>query len=120
MERSILGYKCQKCGALQYPNHYRCRACGHTEWHKMDVVFDTYPMPKDGVLLTYTTAYALPPDFEMVSLSLGIVELSNGQRLLGQLNIPEPKIGMKVRGKVEVVRTEGYDRHWGMVFYPAA
>jgi uncharacterized OB-fold protein len=117
MERNILGYKCQKCGELHYPNHYRCRKCGHTEWRKMDVVFETYPMPKDGKLLTYTHLYALPPDFEMIKLTLGIVELENGQRITGQLKIEEPKTGMKVKGKVEVVRKDGYNTRHGMVFY---
>jgi len=83
----------------------------------MDVEFDTLPLPKNGTLLTYTHLYALPPDYEQVFLTLGIVELENGNRLTGQLKIEKPKIGMKVKGKVEVVRKTDYDKYYGIVFY---
>jgi uncharacterized OB-fold protein len=82
------------------------------------IVYDFVPLPKKGTLLTFTHLYALPPDFETVKLTLGIVELEGGHRLTGQLHIEEPKIGMTVEGKVEVVRREGYAKHYGMVFYP--
>jgi uncharacterized OB-fold protein len=117
MERDILGYKCIKCGHVQYPYRSCCRACGHTEWRGVDIVFDTVPLPKTGKLLTFTHLYALPSDFETVNLSLGIVELEGGNRITGQLRIANPKIGMKVRGKVEVVRKEEYTKYWGMIFY---
>lgn len=119
MEKNILGYKCQKCGTLHYPNHTRCKKCGHTEFVKEAIVYETYPMPKKGKLLTFTHLYALPPDFERVRLSLGIVELENGQRLTGQLAIENPKIGMKVEGRVEEVRKMEYSTFQGMVFYAA-
>jgi len=119
MQRDILAYKCRKCGELHYPYRMRCKKCGHTEWEGADVVFDVEPLPKDGKLLTFTQVYALPPDFAAVSLSLGIVELSNGMRITGQLRCPTPEIGMAVRGKVEVVREEDYKKFFGMVFYPA-
>jgi hypothetical protein len=38
-------------------------------------------------------------------------------RITGQLDIKNPKAGMKVAGKVKVVRIEGYQKHLGMVFY---
>ncbi|MBI5508224.1 MAG: hypothetical protein HY903_05675 [Deltaproteobacteria bacterium] len=120
MNKQILGYKCKKCGHVQYPYHSRCKKCGHTEWRGFDIVFDTAPLPQDGKLLTFTHLYALPPDFEAVTVSFGIVELSDGHRITGQLKIEAPKIGMKVQGKVELVRQEGYTKHWGLVFYSAA
>lgn len=116
MEKNILGYKCRKCGHVQYPYRTRCRKCLHVEWQKFDIVFDTVPLPKKGKLLTFTHAYALPPDFERVRLTLGIVELEGGQRITGQLNIAEPRSGMKVKGEVEVVRKDGYNHYSGMVF----
>jgi hypothetical protein len=119
MNRDILGYKCQKCGQLHYPNHTRCKKCGHTEFIKDNIVYETYPMPKDGKLLTFTHAYALPPDFEMMKLSLGIVELDNGQRILGQLDIDDPQIGMRVKGHVGQVRKLQYETHYGMIFTAA-
>jgi len=117
MVRDILGYKCRKCGTVHYPVRTRCKTCGHTEIEKGNIVYDTVPLPKNGTLLTYTHLYALPPDFEMVKLTLGIVELENGNRITGQLRIEDPKIGMKVKGKVEPVRKDDYKKHYGMVFY---
>ena len=55
----------------------------------------------------------------MVHLTLGIVELTGGQRITGQLRIADPKIGMKVKGEVEPVRKDEYHKYFGMVFYAA-
>lgn len=119
MKREILAHKCRKCGDIQYPLRTRCRKCGHTEVHKDNIVYDTVPLPRTGKLLTFTHLYTLPPDFEAVSLALGIVELEGGNRITAQLKIPEPVIGMKVKGEIEVVRQDEYNKLWGMVFYPA-
>jgi uncharacterized protein len=116
MQKQILGYKCKKCGYVHYPYHSRCKKCGHTEWKGADIVFETVPLPDKGKLLTFTDVYALPGDFETPKLSLGIVELEGGQRITGQLKIDKPQIGMAVRGSVELVRHEGYNKHWGFVF----
>ncbi len=110
MERNILGYKCGKCGTVHYPNRTLCRKCGNNE-------FDPINLPKDGTLLTFTRLYNLAGDFEVADILLGIVELSNGNRLTGQLKIESPKIGMKVKGKVEPVRKSDYRQYFGMVFY---
>jgi len=117
MQKQILGYKCKKCGAVHYPYRSRCKKCGHTEWKGLDIVFDTVPLPDTGKLLTFTDVYALPADFEAVKLSLGIVELEGGQRMTARLNIERPEIGMKVKGKVELVRDNSYQKNFGMVFY---
>ena len=55
----------------------------------------------------------------MPTLGLGIVELENGIRITGQLHIDEPASGMKVIGEVEVVRSEEYEKYYGMVFRAA-
>jgi uncharacterized protein len=115
MELNIYAYKCKRCGQLHYPYKTICKKCGENDHNEFDIV----PLPKKGKLLTFTTLYNPPSDFEVATLVLGIVELEDGNRMTGQLQIPTPKIGMKVRGKVEVVRTEEYKKHLGMVFYPA-
>ncbi len=115
MEFNIYAYKCQKCGHVQYPYRTRCRNCKKNDHNEFDIV----PLPKKGKLLTFTTLYSLPSDFEIVTLALGIVELEGGNRLTGQLNIKNPKIGMAVTGKVEVVRRDEYNKNLGMVFYKA-
>ncbi len=117
MIRDILGHKCRKCGTIQYPLRTRCKKCGHTEWEKGNIVYDPVALPKKGTLLTFTHLYALPPQFELTHLTLGIVELDGGQRITGQLKIGEPKIGMRVKGKVEVVRKDDYKKDYGVVFY---
>jgi len=75
------------------------------------------PLSKKGKLVTFTHLYTLPADYETVKLTLGIVALEDGNKITGQLNIKEPKIGMQVMGKVEVVRKELYEKRLGMVFY---
>jgi uncharacterized OB-fold protein len=113
MEFNIYAYKCKKCGHVQYPYRTICRNCHANEHNEFDIV----PMAKKGKLLTYTTLYTLPSDFEAVTINLGIVELEDGNRITGQLSIDKPKIGMKVSGKVEVVRKDEYNKYLGMVFY---
>jgi uncharacterized OB-fold protein len=115
MERQIYAYRCRKCGALHYPFRMVCRECGENGMHE----FDAVALPKSGTLLTFTFVHNLPAEYEVARLGLGIVELDNGLRMLGQLDIAEPKMGMKVVGKVEVVRREAYAQRYGMVFRAA-
>lgn len=113
MRMNIYAYKCKRCGHVQYPYRTICRNCGENEHNE----FNPVPMAKKGKLLTYTHLYTLPADYATVRLTLGIVELEDGNRITGQLNIKEPKIGMRVTGDVQVVRQEQYDKWLGMVFY---
>jgi uncharacterized OB-fold protein len=92
-----------------------CKKCKKNDTFEFDIV----PLPKKGKLLTFTEVYALPPAYEMEKLPIGIVELENGLKMTGQLRIPNPKMGMKVKGEVEVVRDEEYDQFYGMVFSKA-
>ena len=115
MTLEIYAYKCRKCGQLHYPFRMVCKKCGEKEPFE----FDTVPLPKKGKLLTFTTVYNLPPDFNVAKLGLGMVELENGMCITGQIKIPHPKMGMPVIGKVEVVREAEYSQNYGIVFYPA-
>ena len=113
MEMNIYGYKCKHCGHVQYPYRTICRNCHKNDHGEFDIV----PLAKEGKLLTFTNLYSLPPDFETVTIMLGIVELSDNNRITGRLDIKNPQMGMKVKGKVEVVRQDDYNKYWGMVFY---
>jgi uncharacterized protein len=115
MALEIYAYKCKKCGQLHYPFRMVCKKCGQNDFFE----FETVPLPKKGKLLTFTTVHNLPPDFNVAKLGLGIVELENGMRITGQHKIPQPKLGMAVIGKVEIVREAEYSKNYGMVFYPA-
>jgi uncharacterized OB-fold protein len=50
-------------------------------------------------------------------LGLAIVALENGMKVTGQLKTVNPKIGKAVHGKIEVVRNEGFNERYGIVFY---
>ncbi len=115
MTLNIIAYKCKKCGQLHYPYRMVCKKCHDNEMFG----FEPVPLPKKGKLLTYTTVYTLPADFNVATLGLGIVELENGMRITGQINIPKPKTGMAVEGQIETVRKGEYKKNLGIVFYPA-
>ena len=115
MAREIYAYECQKCGHLHYPFRMVCKECRQNGFFEFDLV----PLPKKGSLLTFTKVYNLPAEFEVETLGLGIVELENGIRMTGQLEVDEPSIGMAVEGEVKVVRKSEYDEFYGMVFTAA-
>jgi uncharacterized OB-fold protein len=100
---------------MHYPFRMVCKGCKQNDFFE----FDTVPLPKTGKLLTFTTVYNLPAQYEVATLGLGIVELENGMRMLGQIEIDDPQIGMAVKGSVKVVRAETYDNYYGMVFTAA-
>lgn len=105
----IYGYRCAKCGHINYPNRTLCRRCKHAD-------FQPVALPKKGKLLTFTHLSALPGDFDVPQLTLGIVQLSNGVRVTAQLEIARPKLGMAVTGEVAVVRRDEYNKYHGFVF----
>lgn len=115
MAREIYAYKCRLCGTMHYPFRMVCKGCKANDFFE----FDPVPLPKNGTLVTHTTVYNLPAQYEVATLGLGVVELENGMRMLGQLDIEQPKIGMAVTGTVEVVRKETYEDFYGMVFTAA-
>lgn len=115
MAMEIYAYKCDKCGHVHYPYRMVCKNCRENEHNE----FTPVPLPGKGKLLTYTRLYTLPADFMVANLGLGIVELENGIRITGQLKIENPRIGMDVAGRVEIVRSGEYEDHHGMVFYEA-
>jgi hypothetical protein len=93
----------------------RCKECGENDLFG----FDPMPLPRQGTLVTFTHVHNLPAEYEVERLGLGIVELQNGVRVLGQLDIDEPSLGMAVVADIEVVRRETYDNYNGMVFRAA-
>lgn len=115
MERQVYAYECRKCGTLHYPFRMRCKGCGENDMFE----FDPVPLPRRGTLLTYTHVHNLPAEYEVERLGIGIVELENGVRITGQLDVGEPELGMPVVGDVRVVRHEAYDEYYGMVFQGA-
>lgn len=114
-QRRIYGYRCRSCGTLHYPFRMRCKHCGNLEFFE----FDPEPLPTSGTLVTYTHVHNLPAEYEVARLGLGVVELTGGVRVVGQLEIDDPKAGMRVAGEVGIVRREAYRDYWGFVFRAA-
>ena len=115
MARQIYAYRCRRCDTLHYPFRMRCKQCGENDFFE----FDPEPLPTRGKLLTFTHVHNLPAEYEVERLGLGIVELANGVRVTGQVDIDGPAHGMEVEGSVEVVRREQYTDYWGLVFRAA-
>ena len=115
MAFEIWAYKCKRCGHLHYPYRTVCQKCRENDHNEFDIV----PVAKDGTLLTFTRNFTLPGDYETVSITLGIVQLADGLRMTGQLEIEKPQIGMKVKGRVGVVRQDDYNKYLGMIFTEA-
>lgn len=115
MGREVNAYRCRRCGALHYPFRMVCRECGENDFFE----FDVEPLPKRGKVVTFTRVHNLPAQFEVATLGLAVVELDDGMRVLGQLDVEHPVIGMDVVGTVEVVRREAYEDRYGMVFRAA-
>jgi len=97
MSPVVNAVKCVACGKISYPMHFHCPKCGATK-------FEESPIEGTGRLLTWTRAYALALDYEALYITLGIIEMDNGVRATGQLDIPEPASGMRVRASVGPVR----------------
>ncbi len=112
MAREIYAYRCRRCGTLHYPFRMVCKSCRENDMFE----FDPEPLPKRGKLLTFTHVHALPADFDVPRLGLGMVQLENGIRMTGQLAVEDPTMGMDVVGEVNVVRHAGYEDRYGMVF----
>lgn len=97
MKTTVDAAKCKKCNHLSYPTHFYCPKCGATQ-------FEPVPVEGEGTLLTFTRSYALPLDYERQYLTLGIVQMDQGIRATGQLEIAEPETGMRVRATIGTVR----------------
>jgi uncharacterized OB-fold protein len=115
MSREVYAYQCRRCGTLHYPFRMVCKGCRANDYFE----FDPVPLPHTGTLATFTHVHNLPAEFEVARLGLGIVELENGLRVTGQLDIDEPTIGMKVVAEVRPVKHEAYEDRLGLVFRAA-
>jgi len=113
--REINAYRCRRCGTLHYPFRMVCKECKENDFFE----FDPVPLPRTGRIVTWTRIYNLPAEFEVPTLGVAVVELDNGLRMLGQIDIADPQIGMEVVGSVQVVRRDAYESRYGMVFRAA-
>ena len=79
-DNRIVGVKCEDCGRVMVPPRPVCRNCYGTNLSEIDV-------EGKGKLITWTVIHISPPTFmDMAPYTLGIVELTNGERLTGIVN----------------------------------
>jgi uncharacterized OB-fold protein len=91
-KKSITSFRCSRCGLTMFPRHTRCRGCRGTD-------FDEQPV-SEGEVVTYTRLTATRPGFAK-GLRLAVVELSNGVRVLGQVDGGEEEGGGGGKGEEE-------------------
>ena len=107
----LIGSRCKECKSEFFPPVYSCRKCSSTD-------ISDEEMPRRGKILTYTVQYESLSGFEdQEPLVLGIVELSNGVKVLGQIvdtPVDQLKIGTTVKAVFRKVQA-GQDS--GQIFY---
>jgi uncharacterized OB-fold protein len=86
--------KCEQCGKTHLPPRPLCDKCLSQDFKWVEV-------SKEGKLLTYTTIYVAPQQFQALApYSVGIVELEKELRIPGMINNiskDQLKIGMTLR-----------------------
>ncbi len=100
----LMGVKCKKCGAVLYPPRPACSKCGSRDLEQV-------PLPREGILITYAVLHDPPHGFrEYAPLIVGIVELTNGVKVLASLTDVYPeevKVGMEVEAVLRRVHDQG-------------
>ncbi len=103
--------KCEKCGHLAFPPRLVCPGCGNEE-------FTTIRLSGNGTLLTHTIIRVAPDGFEdSAPYAIGIIELKEGIRILGQVTDCDPeqlKTGDPLVAKFRRMNEEGKT---GMIMY---
>ncbi|MGQ9672762.1 MAG: Zn-ribbon domain-containing OB-fold protein [Candidatus Aminicenantales bacterium] len=103
--------RCKNCGFIAFPPRLICPACKGRE-------FETTRLPETGKILTYTIIRVPPQPFiDQAPYAVGIAELANGVRLMGQIvdcAFEELKMGLPVRIEFRKIYQEGES---GVIYY---
>jgi uncharacterized OB-fold protein len=96
--------KCRKCGKIFFPGRLVCSECGSRE-------FETVRLSGKGKLATFTITRVAPAGFgDQVPYAVGIIELDEGIRVMGQITDCNPellKIGDRMITKFRRINEEG-------------
>lgn len=117
---NLLGTKCGNCGKVDFPPRSVCPDCGRKSFGKMK----TTQLSGKGTVVTYTTIYEAPSQFDMQKpYTMAIIEMDEGVRLTSQLIDVKPqdvKIGMKVQATFRKLGQDGAAGviHYGYKFRP--
>ncbi len=113
----LIGSKCVHCGITSYPPVKSCIKC-----HQED--FEVYEYSPIGKLVTWTNVYAPNKGFEEYApYIIGIIELSDGERLTTQIvniDFKDLKYGMRLQACFRRIYVDG-DKgiiHYGLKFGP--
>ncbi len=102
---------CKKCGKRYYPPRLVCAECGGRQ-------FDTYVLPEEGKLLTFTVIRTPASQFsDLAPYAMGIIKFDDGLQMMGQIadcDIDKLKIGQKMRLEFRKIQTD--DTH-GVLSY---
>lgn len=98
---TIKAYRCLTCGTVYYPAPMVCGTCSARRDPVTGKGWETFDLEGSCVLLTWTRAWNLPEGYTNKFLLFGIVQFENGLRASGQLEVEEPKTGMKLTATVK-------------------
>jgi uncharacterized OB-fold protein len=80
----LVGGRCHTCGRQQFPVATTCPRCGADD-------IETVRLPGRGTLWGWTAVTAAPPGYlGEVPFGFGVVELSDGLRVITRLEEPDP------------------------------
>ncbi len=100
----FIGAVCKECGRIHYPPRNTCPYCGSTKLEKV-------PLPRRGVLESYTVVYSVPGDNRLYSpILVGLIKLENGVRIVSELTDALPgelKTGMEVEATIRRISEDG-------------
>lgn len=103
--------RCLNCKSIQFPERTICPDCGSDK-------YEIFKLSGNGKLSTFTIIRVAPEGFEdQTPYAVGIVELEEGIRVMGQITDCEPeklKIGDRLITKFRRIREEGKT---GMIMY---
>jgi len=103
--------KCRECGEIYFPARLVCPECGHTEFEKLN-------LSGKGKLHTFTIIRTAPSGFtDFAPYAVGVVELDEGIRIMGQITDCNPeslKTGDRLVTKFRRMNEEGKT---GMIMY---
>lgn len=99
-EPKIEAYKCQKCGKIYYPAPMVCSGCDARRDPVTGKGWETFDLEGPCTLLSWTRLWNLPEGYTKKNMLFGIVEFENGLRASGQVEVDDPKTGMKLHSTV--------------------
>jgi uncharacterized protein len=115
-ELQITGYRCTECGRVHYPRHEQCLDC-----HSRS--FEAIAPEGNVTLLAYTQIFNLPWGFDERFLIIGIAQIENGIKAVGQIrttSLESLHTGALLKPAWGPIRRVDDEPVFGLVFEPLA